>query len=181
MTLLRNALVQGNDLLLVHGKGTQSQAGEPLIPRICPPIPGKSCQHSQPREESQCSFLGWRLQGLGCLDQSYKCQHLCLHLQGDQYCLAGSKIWNKGKKDSLQAPWLATAPCPCCTHCLGTWTVTHWGWLGRSPPALSPNCGATVRKSRGSQAPSGKKGKMLASVDLSVLNVTAPSGDIPVS
>lgn len=64
------------------------------LPVLCsrqPLEPGKSCRQTKPMKESQPSFLGWVLYDLGYIDQSYRCHHLSINLQGDKYCLTGSQ------------------------------------------------------------------------------------------
>lgn len=80
-------IVQQNDLL--HELCTQVMKGNPS-PAGCRES-GMSCKQTKPRKESQSGFWGWILFDSGYTDQSYRCHHLSLHLQGDKYCPSGSR------------------------------------------------------------------------------------------
>lgn len=114
--------VQQNDL---HELCTQVMKGNPS-PAGCRES-GMSCKQTKPRKESQSGFWGWILFDSDYTDQSYRCHHLSLHLQGDKYCLSGSQHPEYGcveygilLQDSLQQPLV-------CSH--------TWPWTS-SPTAL---------------------------------------------
>lgn len=58
MELLRNALVQGNDLLLVHGRGTQSQPGESLTPEFVHLNQARAANTPSPGRNLSAAFWG---------------------------------------------------------------------------------------------------------------------------
>lgn len=156
-------IVQQNDLL--HELCTQVMKGNPS-PAGCRES-GMSCKQTKPRKESQSGFWGWILFDSGYTDQSYRCHHLSLHLQGDKYCPSGSRhleygcveygillqaglspaAWSAHTCGPVRPAWL---PCrPWCICCMETQRVTQQGRLchqaagqaGAQPSTqLSPRC-----------------------------------------